>query len=133
LRKLLLHDHEIKKIQVATSEKGLSCIPLKIYFLKGRVKVELGIGRGKRAVSRVIEWLRKADQKVAWLTNGYQWRLIHAGADYDAWCEWDINLWFEEGRPGPQVTALRLLLGEASLRPEKAEVPSPLMAATLDV
>ncbi|MBD2110358.1 MULTISPECIES: Eco57I restriction-modification methylase domain-containing protein [Cyanophyceae] len=89
----------------------------------------LGIGRGKRAVSRVIEWLRKADQKVALLTNGYQWRLIHAGADYDAWCEWDINLWFEEGRPGPQVTALRLLLGEASLRPEKAEVPSPLMAA----
>ena len=48
LRKLLLHEHEIKKIQVATSEKGLSCIPLKIYFLKGRVKVELGIGRGKK-------------------------------------------------------------------------------------
>jgi hypothetical protein len=96
---------------------------------RGGQVARLGIGRGKRAVSRVIEWLRKADQKVALLTNGYQWRLIHAGADYDAWCEWDINLWFEEGRPGPQVTALRLLLGEASLRPEKAEVPSPLMAA----
>ncbi len=96
---------------------------------RGGQVARLGIGRGKRAVSRVIEWLRKADQKVALLTNGYQWRLIHAGADYDAWCEWDINLWFEEGRLGPQVTALQLLLGEASLRPEKAEVPSPLMAA----
>ena len=96
---------------------------------RGGQVARLGIGRGKRAVSRVIEWLRKADQKVALLTNGYQWRLIHAGADYDAWCEWDINLWFEEGRPGLQVTALRLLLGEASLRPEKAEVPSTLMVA----
>ncbi len=89
----------------------------------------LGIGRGKRAVSRVIEWLRKADQPIALLTNGYQWRLIHAGADYDAWCEWDIALWFEEGRPGPQVTALRLLLGEASVRPPQAGRPSPLLAA----
>jgi hypothetical protein len=96
---------------------------------RGGKVARLGIGRGKRAVSRVIEWLRKADQKVALLTNGDQWRLIHAGADYDAWCEWDINLWFEEGRPGPQVTALRRLLGEASVRPERAEVPSPLIAA----
>jgi hypothetical protein len=89
----------------------------------------LGIGRGKRAVSRVIEWLRKADQKIALLTNGYQWRLINAGADYDAWCEWDINFWFEEGQPGPQVTALRLLLGQQSIRPDKDNVTSPLIGA----
>ena len=89
----------------------------------------LGIGRGKRAASRVVEWLRKADQPVALLTNGYQWRLIHAGADYDAWCEWDINFWFEEGQPGPQVTALRLLLGSTSVGRETPEATSPLVAA----
>lgn len=89
----------------------------------------LGIGRGKRSVTRVVEWLRKANQKVALLTNGYQWRLIHAGADYDAWCEWDITFWFEEGQPGLQVRALRLLLGVQSLQARQASGLSPLIAA----
>ena len=89
----------------------------------------LGIGRGKRSVSRVVEWLRKANQKIALLTNGYQWRLIHAGADYDAWCEWDVTFWFEEGQPGSQVTALRLLLGQQALQTDRTDVPSPLLAA----
>ncbi|MBW4420721.1 MAG: hypothetical protein KME13_16040 [Myxacorys californica WJT36-NPBG1] len=89
----------------------------------------LGIGRGKRSVSRVVEWLRKANQKIALLTNGYQWRLIHAGADYDAWCEWDVTFWFEEGQPGSQVTALRLLLGQQALQTDRTDVPSPLLVA----
>lgn len=93
------------------------------------VITRLGIGRGRRSVSRVIEWLRKSNQKIALLTNGRQWRLIHAGADYDAWCEGDIDLWFEEGKPGLQVQALRLLLGERSLHPEKPDTFSPLIAA----
>lgn len=96
---------------------------------RGGVVTRLGIGKGRRSVSRVIEWLRKANQKIALLTNGRQWRLIHAGADYDAWCEWDIDLWFEEGKPGLQVQALRLLLGEPALHPEKPDTPSPLIAA----
>lgn len=91
----------------------------------------LGIGRGRRPVSRVVEWLRRSGEKVALLTNGRQWRLIHAGADYDAWCEWDTDLWFEEGVPGPQVTALRILLGETALRPPKSGEPPPLVAAIL--
>ncbi|WP_448604376.1 Eco57I restriction-modification methylase domain-containing protein [Thermoleptolyngbya sp.] len=95
---------------------------------QGRV-ARLGVGRGKRAVSRVLEWLRKADQKIALLTNGYQWRLIYAGADSEAWCEWDIDLWLEQGRLGPQVTALRLLLGEPSLRPAAPGQPSVLLGA----
>ena len=96
---------------------------------QGRGAPRLGMGRGRRSVSRVIEWLRKANQKIALLTNGRQWRLIHAGSDYDAWCEWDVDLWFEEGQPGLQVQALRLLLGEKALHPEKPETSSPLIAA----
>jgi hypothetical protein len=91
----------------------------------------LGIGRGRRSVSRVVEWLRRSGEKVALLTNGRQWRLIHAGADYDAWCEWDTDLWFEEGVPSPQVTALRILLGEAALQAPKPGEPPPLLAAIL--
>ncbi len=47
-RKLLLHRREIEKIQIAINEKGLSLIPIRMYFNDGRAKVELGLGRGKR-------------------------------------------------------------------------------------
>lgn len=48
-RKLLLHKKELKKIQAKTKEKGLSIIPLKIFFTdKNLAKLEIGIGRGKK-------------------------------------------------------------------------------------
>ncbi len=93
------------------------------------ILTRLGIGKGRRTISRVIEWLRKANQKMALLTNGRQFRLIHAGVDYDAWCEWDIDLWFTIGQPGLQVEALRILLGKTAICPEKNNILSPLIAA----
>lgn len=48
LRKLLMHKDEINKIMGRVQEKSLSCVPLKIYFKKGRVKLEIGLGRGKK-------------------------------------------------------------------------------------
>lgn len=89
----------------------------------------LGLGRGRRSVARVVEWLRRKNQKIAVLTNGHQWRLIHAGADYDAWCEWDTDAWFQEGQPGLQVDALRLLLGASSVGVAKPGDTAPLVAA----
>jgi hypothetical protein len=98
-----------------------------------RMNQRLGIGRGRRAIARVNEWLRKrTDARVALLTNGSQWRLIHAGQDYDAWCEWDIDLWFSEGVPSQQVTALRALMGRAALTPPVAGEHPPLINAILD-
>lgn len=47
-RKLLLHKNEIHKLWSKSDIKGYSVIPLKIYFKKGRAKVELGVGRGKK-------------------------------------------------------------------------------------
>ncbi len=52
VRKLLLHKREIKKLAAKTQQKGLSLIPLSIYLRKGKIKVELGIGRGKRLVDK---------------------------------------------------------------------------------
>lgn len=46
-RKLLLHRKEIERIAQALSEKGLSLVPLRLYFKEGRAKLELGLGRGK--------------------------------------------------------------------------------------
>jgi SsrA-binding protein len=46
-RKLLLHKREIDKIGSLLAEKGLSLLPMRLYFKDGKVKVELGLGRGK--------------------------------------------------------------------------------------
>lgn len=47
-RKLLLNKNEIRKINSQLNEKGLTLIPLSLYFKKGKVKVELGLCKGKK-------------------------------------------------------------------------------------
>lgn len=47
-RKLLLHRREIRKILPKLEEKGLTLVPLRLYFRDGRAKIELGLGRGKK-------------------------------------------------------------------------------------
>ncbi|XXY45579.1 hypothetical protein WME91_36810 [Sorangium sp. So ce269] len=101
----------------------------------------LGVGRGKRPVSRVVEWLRRIGQDPAFKTAGLapprvallagtrQIRLIHAGTDYDAFCEWDTALWFSGGAPGPQVQALRALLSAEALTPTAEGKLSKLVEA----
>ena len=51
-RKLLLHKREISKLYGKSREKGLALIPLKLYFKNGKVKVEIGIGKGKKLYDR---------------------------------------------------------------------------------
>ena len=51
-RKLLLHKREIEKLIGKTRESGLSLVPLSLYFLDGKVKVELALARGKRAYDK---------------------------------------------------------------------------------
>ncbi len=46
-RKLLMHRREIDRIAGTLAEKGLTLIPLSIYFTEGRAKVELGLARGR--------------------------------------------------------------------------------------
>ena len=47
-RKLLLHRAEIEKIERKVSEKGHTVVPLALYFVKGRAKVEIGLAKGKK-------------------------------------------------------------------------------------
>ncbi len=60
LRKLLLNKHELEEIFAALREKGLTCIPLKIYFKNGRVKVEIGLAKGKKTHDK-RESIKKQD------------------------------------------------------------------------
>ena len=46
-RKLLLHRREIEKLGRSVSEKGLTIVPLRMYFSHGRAKLEIGVARGK--------------------------------------------------------------------------------------
>ena len=66
-RKLLLHRKELGRLTGKIAERGLTLIPLRMYFKRGRVKVELGLGRGKklhdkRATIRERDTRREMDQ-----------------------------------------------------------------------
>ena len=63
-RKLLLHCKEIRKLIGKTQEKGLTLVPLRVYLARGRVKVELGVARGKREYDkRETERRKEADRE----------------------------------------------------------------------
>jgi SsrA-binding protein len=59
-RKCLLHTREIRKVEALTQGQGTTIVPLSIYFLGSHVKVELGIGKGKRFYDK-REDLRKRE------------------------------------------------------------------------
>ncbi len=51
-RKLLLHRRQIDKLAAESSEKGFTIVPLELYFVEGRAKVEIGLARGKKAYDK---------------------------------------------------------------------------------
>ena len=61
-RKLLLHRPEIDKLIAKASERGLTLIPLKIYFKKGMAKVEICVAKGRKTYDK-REALKKQDAK----------------------------------------------------------------------
>ena len=48
VKKLLLHKYEINKLSGKVAEKGLTLVSLQVYFKEGKVKVEIGLARGKK-------------------------------------------------------------------------------------
>jgi SsrA-binding protein len=51
-RKLLLHRREIDRVTGAVAEKGLTLVPLQVYFKNGKAKVELALARGRSTVDK---------------------------------------------------------------------------------
>ena len=64
-RKLLLHRDEIDELGVKTREKGLTLVPLALYFSDGRAKVELGLARGKRNYDKRQAMRERQDKRDA--------------------------------------------------------------------
>jgi SsrA-binding protein len=65
-RKLLLHRQEIDRLSSRVQERGLTLVPLALYFKDGRAKVEIGVGRGKKAYDKRQSLAkREADREAA--------------------------------------------------------------------
>ena len=62
VRKLLLHRYEINKIEAKLKEKGLTLVPLKVYFKDSLVKIEIGMARGKKLYDKRQD-IAKKDQR----------------------------------------------------------------------
>ena len=60
--KLLLHRYEINKIEGSLQEKGLTLVPLKVYFKDSLVKLEIGVARGKKLYDKRQD-IAKKDQR----------------------------------------------------------------------
>ena len=65
VRKLLLHKSEIRKLLGKTKEKGMTLVPLKVYFKDSLVKVEIGLARGKKLYDKRQDIAKKDAQREA--------------------------------------------------------------------
>ncbi|MEI8196739.1 MAG: hypothetical protein WCI73_12645, partial [Phycisphaerae bacterium] len=57
----------------------------------------VGRGRGRTVYARFLELLRSTGQRLGLLTNGRQFRLVYVGLDFESWCEWESERWFDDG------------------------------------
>ncbi|MBQ9143164.1 MAG: SsrA-binding protein SmpB [Lachnospiraceae bacterium] len=59
VKKLLLHKFEINKLAGKVAEKGYTLVPLQVYFKEGKVKVEIGLARGKKLYDKRADIAKK--------------------------------------------------------------------------
>lgn len=59
IRKLLLHNYEIRKLIGASSEQGYTIMPLQVYFKDGRAKIEIGLAKGKKLYDKRHDMAKK--------------------------------------------------------------------------
>ena len=65
IKKLLLHRYEINKLSGKVAEKGLTLVPLQVYFKEGKVKVEIGLARGKKLYDKRQDIAQKDQRREA--------------------------------------------------------------------
>ena len=62
-RKLLLHKDELRELAFKVQAKGVTVVPLELYFVKGRAKLEIGLARGKQEWDKRETLKRKQDER----------------------------------------------------------------------
>ena len=64
-RKLLLHHTQLDELAITTRERGVTIVPLKLYFLNGKAKLEIGVGRGKKLYDKRAALKERQDSREA--------------------------------------------------------------------
>jgi SsrA-binding protein len=62
-RKLLLHKHQIEKLHGSIVRDGVSVVPIRMYFKKGKAKLELGLGKGKKKYDKRDDLKKRSAQR----------------------------------------------------------------------
>ncbi|HEX6984594.1 MAG TPA: type IIL restriction-modification enzyme MmeI, partial [Planctomycetaceae bacterium] len=70
----------------------------------------VGRGKGRTKYAELLELLRATGHRLGLLTNGDQFRLVYAGLDFESWCEWEADRWFDDGEGTEELLGLRQLL-----------------------
>jgi len=91
----------------------------------------IGVGKGRRPVAQVVEYLRRRTVPFGLLSNGTQWRLIWADTDSLAWVQWEADRWLDADQLSDELGVLRRVLAPSSLYRGKNEL-SPLQEAIRD-
>ena len=65
VRKLLLHKEQIRKLDQASQAQGYTIVPLEVYFTRGKVKVEIGLAKGKKLYDKRESAAKKDQQREA--------------------------------------------------------------------
>jgi len=81
-----------------------------LLLLKRDESPRLGMHKGRRSYAYFVDLLRKTHTQIGILTNGSQIRLVYAGLDHDAWVQWQVDAWFDEGETRHQLDGLLTLL-----------------------
>jgi hypothetical protein len=77
---------------------------------------QVGRGRGRTKYAHLLELLRGTGHRLGLLTNGQQFRLIYAGLDFESWCEWESDRWFDDGEGTEELLGLRQLLAPQPIK-----------------
>jgi hypothetical protein len=81
-----------------------------LLLVKADMSPHVGRGKGRTEYARFLELLRGSGHRLGLITNGLQFRLVYAGLDFESWCEWEADRWFEDAEGSEELLGLRQLL-----------------------
>ncbi len=93
-----------------------------LLLVKADTSPHIGRGKGRTEYARFLELLRGSGQRLGLLTNGLQFRLVYAGLDFESWCEWESERWFEDAEGTEELLGLRQMLFPNQAFDDKGEV-----------
>jgi len=93
-----------------------------LLLVKADTSPHIGRGKGRTEYAKFLELLRGSGHRLGLLTNGLQFRLVYAGLDFESWCEWESERWFEDSEGTEELLGLRQLLFPTQATDKKGEV-----------